>query len=104
MLRFHFATAVIFSSILIACHAQNRPLTIDEYIQAKTDSLQQHAKLPGILVGILDNDTSKYFTAGYADADSKTPFDPTTIFEYGSITKTYTAYVLLRVLKEKKHP
>ncbi|MBB1284495.1 beta-lactamase family protein [Flavisolibacter sp. BT320] len=74
---------------------------IARFIQQKGDSLLSTEKLPGIFVGVMNGDSRQYFSFGYADPDNKTPFDSSTIFEAGSITKTFTAYVLESVLQEK---
>jgi CubicO group peptidase (beta-lactamase class C family) len=71
------------------------------FIQKQIDSVYVKGKLiGGILVGILDKDKRSFYTTGYAVPDDKTLFDSKTIVEIGSITKTFTAYVLLQVLKE----
>ncbi|NTS40643.1 beta-lactamase family protein [Flavisolibacter sp. BT320] len=71
------------------------------FIRQKGDSLLQAEKLPGILVGVLDGNSRQFFSFGFADPANKVPFDSATIFEAGSITKTFTAYLLQTVLQEK---
>jgi CubicO group peptidase (beta-lactamase class C family) len=75
--------------------------TLASYIQAQSDSLLKSDNLPGIFVGVLDSGRRIYYSAGYADPDKKIAFDSATLFEIGSITKTFTALVLEKVLKEK---
>ena len=73
------------------------------FLQKQIDSIYVKEKLVGgILIGVLDNDKRSFFTTGYAVPESKTLFNSNTIVEIGSITKTFTAYVLLQVLKENK--
>ena len=72
------------------------------FIQHNVDSIYDKETPPGIVVGILNNGQRDYFTAGFADPDKQMPFDSATIFEIGSITKTFTAYVLTAVLVENK--
>ncbi|MEI9909926.1 MAG: serine hydrolase [Bacteroidota bacterium] len=50
---------------------------------------------------MLNNGERKYYNFGFADPDKKMLFDSATIFEIGSITKTFTAYVLESILTEK---
>jgi CubicO group peptidase (beta-lactamase class C family) len=71
------------------------------FIQQKADSLLHSEKVPGIFIGVLDGAKRSYYSFGYADPGKKKPFDSATIFETGSITKTFTAFVLEKVLQEK---
>ena len=75
--------------------------SLASYIRAKSDSLLNSDNVPGIFIGLLDNGRRSYYSVGYADPDKKIAFDSATLFEIGSITKTFTAFVLERVLKEK---
>ena len=94
----HFLLICFFCTI----SALNANAQIDNYIQNKIDSIILKNAVPGIFVGICDGTKNKYFTGGYANAETKQKFNENTFFEIGSITKTFTAYVLLSVLKEKK--
>lgn len=91
-------TGIIVSGFF-SCQAQTE--TVDEFIKRKGDSVLQKEKLPGIFVGILDNGRKGYYHFGFADPDKKMVFDANTLFEIGSITKTFTAYVLESVLRDK---
>lgn len=91
--------AFLFILLGLCGQAQN---DITSYIQQKGDSLVAAEKLPGIFVGVLNGNSRQYFSFGYADPALKIPFDSSTVFEAGSITKTFTAYVLESVLQEKK--
>ncbi|MBK9531872.1 MAG: serine hydrolase [Chitinophagaceae bacterium] len=52
------------------------------------------------LLAFLNNGKRSFYQAGFADPDRQMPFDSSTTFEIGSITKTFTAYVLTAVLME----
>ncbi|MDQ3277531.1 MAG: beta-lactamase family protein [Bacteroidota bacterium] len=97
---------LLFSLVLftVCSRSQTKRATdsLASFIQQKADSLYAAEKLPGLFVGIMNGDSRQFFSVGYADPDTKTPFDSATIFEAGSITKTFTAYILERVLQEKK--
>ena len=96
-----FVSLVIISS---GCNAQ-KPLnknSLDSFIRKKADSLYNSSKVPGITIAILNNGERNYYNFGFADKEKKTVFDSTTLFEIGSITKTFTAYALEAVLKEKE--
>lgn len=95
---------VLFILSFLACNSQEKTNTNNTAnpIQAKVDSLYTAENLPGIFVGVLDKGKRNYYGAGFADPDKKMSFDSATLFEIGSITKTFTAYVLVSVLNEKK--
>ncbi len=88
---------------VLSCQAQKY---IDKdklsvFINQKADSLYKTEKVPGIFIGVLNNGERQYYNFGFANPDLKMPFDSTTLFEIGSLTKTFTAFVLETVLKEK---
>lgn len=89
--------------LLTSCNAQGDQTdnNLASFITNKADSLYKKEKFPGIFVAVLNKGERNYYTAGFADPDKKLTFDSTTIFEIGSITKTFTAYVVEAVLKEK---
>jgi len=92
----------LISVILLCCFfADTNAQNIQAFIQQRTDSTYEKEKLPGIFVGIINNNEKKFYTAGFANPENKIPFDATTFFEIGSITKTFTAYVLVAVLMKK---
>lgn len=78
------------------------PAALVDFIQTKTDSVYKAAKPPGMFIGVLNKGERKFFNYGYAVPDERMPFDSSTIFEAGSITKTFTAYMLEAVLRERK--
>ncbi len=81
--------------------AQSLPDSIRSFINSHLDSSYQASKVPGIFIGILNKGNRIFFERGYAHIEKKMRFDEHTIFEAGSITKTFTAYVLTAVLQEK---
>lgn len=93
--------------IIVACQAQTSSQVpadenLDTYIKREADSLFKKSNVPGIFIGVLDNGKRSYYNYGYAIPDLKVPFDSTTVFEIGSITKTFTALLLTVVLGEKQ--
>lgn len=91
--------------VLSACTGQQTSpgnnSRLSAFILQKGDSLQKAKDLPGILVATSDSGKRNYYNFGFANPDKKLAFDSATIFEAGSITKTFTALVLKAVLKEK---
>ncbi len=102
ILRYIFVLSLL--SFFSNCAAQTGKKGISEFIQYSVDSIYKKDDLPGILVGLLNNGEKQYFTAGFADPEKQMQFDHETVFEIGSITKTFTAYVLMAVLMENKIP
>jgi CubicO group peptidase (beta-lactamase class C family) len=94
----------IIISNISCCHAQQsfEMKSLSEFIKTKTDSAFIKNQVPGIFIGVMDKGEHFYYNAGYANPETKMPFDSATLFEIGSITKTFTAFVLMNVLKEKK--
>ena len=67
-------------------------------IQAKVDSIIKLNLVPGIMVASSVKGKHQFFTAGVADKKSNLAFTPETQFEIGSISKTFTAFLLESVL------
>ena len=97
---------VILALLCLSCcnnsFVQTGKETPDSFIRQQVDSVYKKEELPGIFVGILNNGEKHFFNAGFADPGKQMPFDSATLFEIGSITKTFTAYVLTAVLMENK--
>jgi CubicO group peptidase (beta-lactamase class C family) len=82
--------------------AQTSKETLSDFIQLYADSIYKKERLPGIFIGVLNNGKRLYYNAGFANPEKQMPYDSATMFEIGSITKTFTAYVLTAVLMENK--
>jgi CubicO group peptidase (beta-lactamase class C family) len=94
-----FAAALTFIS---ACSQTSKPTAgTGNRAQQLTDSIYKASGVPGILVATSEKGKRTYYASGFANLETKQLFDSATLFEAGSITKTFTAYVLLSVLKEK---
>jgi CubicO group peptidase (beta-lactamase class C family) len=91
--------SISFSNTL---YAQTDREKLSNFIQQYADSIYKKENLPGIFVGVLNNGERLFFNAGFANPDKQMPYDSATMFEIGSITKTFTAYVLTAVLMEYK--
>jgi len=92
------------SGLCFSCSNAQKPkddISMASFIKNEADNAFKKANVPGIFIGVLNNNERIFYNAGYAVPDTKTVFDSATIFEIGSITKTFTAYILMHVLKEK---
>ncbi len=72
------------------------------FIKGKVDSAFNKNNVPSIFVGVINEGKPIYYSTGFANPDTKLGFDSATLFEIGSITKTFTAYVVQKLLDENK--
>src|ERR671935_146155 len=56
--------------------------------------------IPGAALGILDGDREEHATFGVASLSSLRPVTPETLFQTGSLGKTYTATAIWRLIDE----
>lgn len=96
---------LLFSFLLLQliCAAQSAdaPSALANFIRTKGDSVYKAMNLPGLFIGVSNGGKRQYFSFGHAIPDTKAKFDSATLFEAGSITKTFTAYLVEAVLDEK---
>jgi CubicO group peptidase (beta-lactamase class C family) len=71
-----------------------------EFVKGKADTAFTKDKMPGIFIAYSNKGKDAFYTAGYAQPETKTVFDRNTFFEIGSVTKTFTAYTLMSVLRD----
>ncbi len=70
-------------------------------LQGQLDSLQAKLSIPGVSVAILWNDGRTWLgVAGMANVEGKVPVTPGTAFALASISKTFTAAVVLELVEE----
>ncbi len=70
-------------------------------IQQKIDSLVAAQLIPGIIIGTINKGEQSFYTAGWANVEKKQKFSANTQLEIGSITKTFTAFIVESVLRNK---
>lgn len=86
------ATVIVVASG--ASHAAAAPPRQDALAAAVSNTiapLMSKYALPGMAVGIVDGDRTYFFNYGLASIAAKTPVTKATLFELGSISKTFTA-------------
>jgi len=88
---------VIFLGLLF-CVSLATVFAQPSLIQKRIDSLVNAKAIPGIIIGTIDKGKQNFYTAGYANVEQQTPFLTNTQLEIGSITKTFTAYILESIL------
>ena len=70
-------------------------------IQDKIDSLIKSKKIPGIIAATSQKNKRDFYTSGFANKATEEVFKLETQLEIGSITKTFTAYILTSILNKK---
>jgi CubicO group peptidase (beta-lactamase class C family) len=71
---------------------------LDTYI-----AQQQQATIPGLTLAIVDRDQLLHTaTVGYADLATSTPVNTETVFEIGSISKSFTSILLLQLAEQNR--
>ena len=66
--------------------------------EALMESMRKH-RVPGTALGILADDREEHATFGVASMNTLLPAGPNTLFQTGSLTKTYTATTIWRLIK-----
>jgi CubicO group peptidase (beta-lactamase class C family) len=67
-------------------------------IEADAESARLKAKIPGMSIVIVhDQDVLLAKGFGYADLEKKIPADPQTVYRIGSVTKAFTALMLMQL-------
>jgi len=97
-----FSILILQSLLVLDCKSQDSTflkIEIDKIIRFDTDI--DFKEVPGFVIGILEGDSTYYFSYGKKRDEKKSPPpDQFDIFETGSITKLYTARIL-KTLEEE---
>ena len=72
-------------------------------LKSKLDSLMTKYNIPGVALAIVTKDSILYMGGlGYADIESQKPVDAHTLFRVGSISKSFVALGILKMVEEGK--
>ena len=73
-------------------------------LQARLDQLRERYGVPGISVTIIFPDGSSWLgVSGVADVAAKTPVTPSTSFAIASVSKTFTAALVIALAQDGTH-
>ncbi|MEX0287961.1 MAG: serine hydrolase [Flavobacteriaceae bacterium] len=78
-------------SLGLSCHAQNG---LPDEVLANVELRVENDIHPGVVIGIIDDDGSRYYSFGVKSLKTNEKVDEHSIFEIGSISKTFTGILL----------
>jgi len=84
----------IFLLSIISCNTENIELSKEQQIEHEAKSYVVFGTTPGVIVGTYKNGEIKTYSFGVANLETGAKIDANTIFEIGSITKTFTANLI----------
>ena len=65
--------------------------SIEPLVKARAESLMSQYDIAGMAIAIIDGRQQMFFNYGLASRETRTPVTEDTLFELGSISKTFTA-------------
>jgi CubicO group peptidase (beta-lactamase class C family) len=71
-------------------------------LQATLDALAAHHRVPGAMLSIYDGNQTVDLVTGLANCESRVEVTPDTLFQIGSLTKVYTATLMMRLVDQEK--
>lgn len=97
MKKLLFICSMLFAGLGI--YAQNAQL---EKIKAYIDTLYKYERFMGAVSIYKDGLPVMDYAVGYRDYEQKLPVNPDTRFRVGSISKTFTAVLIMKAVEDKK--
>nr|AMP49641.1 beta-lactamase [uncultured bacterium] len=85
-----FKTTLCALLITAPCSTFAAPQQINDILHRTITPLIEQQKIPGMAVAVIYQGKPYYFTWGYADIAKKQPVTQQTLFELGSVSKTFT--------------
>ena len=99
MLKRTFKILFFLGTLITACQAQSR---ISEEVRNNIKTRVDDGTNPGIVVGVIDTDGTHFFSYGVKSLKDQSAVDENSVFEIGSITKTFTGIILADMALKKK--
>lgn len=95
---------IFLYSIFSSAYALDEKMLLNKNIQAILDESRTKYNFSAISVSLkLPEDIEiKNYVSGYYSSSTTKAIDPTSLFQVGSITKTFTATIIFKLIEEKK--
>jgi D-alanyl-D-alanine carboxypeptidase len=81
---------------------QNISTELAQQLQASLDSTVEKTGIPGASVAVINSEGTWYGASGISNLETKKPVNPDDLFKIGSVTKTFTAATILKLVEEEK--
>lgn len=94
--------AVFFLCCLFPIKGHTQPSSNDPAVENAVKDFLQRFSVPGAAVLIYKNGKLDQYVFGYADVKKKNPVTTKTLFEVGSVTKTFTGLLLAQQVRSGK--
>jgi len=75
---------------------------IPQAVKTEINLRVEHDINPSIVVGLFENDQSYFYTRGLSNKESAQAVNNNSVYEIGSVTKTFTSLLLATLVQDKK--
>lgn len=79
------------TSLLVASLAQAAPPDFDAKVNKLAQQVMREQNIAGLAIGVTDHGEQRFYNFGVASKENKQPVSSDTLFEIGSVSKTFTA-------------
>src|SRR5260370_32459174 len=82
------------------CEAERSSVMSDAALTGFVDSAAEQFGIPGVAGGVWERSQQTYACNGVTSVENPLPVEPDTVFVLGSIAKTFTATVMMRLVAD----
>ena len=93
---------VLSQFLLAACKKEDNSYSIEQKIERIAKKYVIYGRTPGIIIGTIINGEKKIYTYGVANLNTGAAIDENTIFEIGSITKTFNGVLFANYMLQNR--